>query len=200
MKNKFYEKRIASAKRYAKKYRFGTQPSLTYSYEGRARTNWDDFSFKFGQYVYYVEYCHLRYLYEQECQRISNELMAQPLRNPLYSSKKIYKKVGKSRKKVAVYEMTILDNEREYFEKWRALEQELKRKYHKQVHPYIKITQCKNYKYVDIASTTEILSEEDVLRFIEVLKLYLQDRYDLPDYLLVDKSYGKDDYNMENPL
>ncbi len=207
MKNKFHEKMRLNAIQYAKKGKSSRFPVLNgatiYHVYGEENNDkkmsyWDDTAFRYGKQIYFVAWEHPRFLYSEEAHSKAFELIdyfAKP--NFDFDRKAIYKKVGKSRKKIAFYEMLFDEDRHNYYERLNEKIKEILENGDIEAKPYFKVEQGKYGKSVYCCFPMEVLKEEDVVelknKVIEFIKNPLLFKEMYQDFV-----YTKEDWLAEN--
>lgn len=205
MKNKRYEKMIASSKRAAKKAKkslnwdskrgifvyhlYDDQPKLSW---------WDDVKFQKGSQMVCVFWQHPRYKYESMCKDIAREMIGE---NPnkedwLSNMTPKYKFLGKNkkRKKISSYLSSgFSPEERAWFDLWAKKQDEVALTTEKRIKPSIKIEIGSYARFVDVCIPMEIYSADQLKDLADFVNKYLDDRT-LFEKTYGEYSYGKDEY------
>lgn len=184
MKNRYYEMLRETAKRTRRNHRHMHDGVAVYHLYGgeyaKTRSYWDDTGFMLGSQWVGVNYTHPRYMYEEECSSLAYEHVkahgesTYEDRKLFADSKPIYKKVGKSRKKVHLWEMGEIGNQ-EFYAEWDRYTHMFKHGvFHTQL-PHFKVYQCAWGRRVDICIPEEILCEDDLVMLCDIVKACLAD-------------------------
>lgn len=201
MKNKRVERKIASAKRYAKTCGYTMYIPHVYDYSKKDFSWWDDISFRFGSQRISVAWIHPRMAYRDKVEDVTYEMANAefPYREKgdwLDETTPNYKKVGKSRKKVISHTMAHSTKRNGFFDRWGELMAEHSKTSDIVIRPSIHIEQWQHARGVMITAPLEVFCEEDCYILRNVVASLLDGRNTLQS-LFGDYTYSKDDWNAE---
>lgn len=203
MKNTRVETLINKSKLFSAKPRHSTCKNgvkIFHCYEeDKDKSFWDDFSIRNGSHWLFIAWQHPRYVYENLCSSLAYDLVDAewPQQQFEMKTKKLYKKVGKSRKKVRCYEYVVDDQDirRSYYEAVDLKTRELLRTSDFEVKVSFKVNQFSHSKGIEFVFPTEILCEDDVIEVAHLAKQIYNDRSILADRF---KTYTRHDWIKEN--
>ena len=196
MKNARIEKFMAIAKREANERREGLYIPHCYS-ESRDYSWWDDCSFRLGKQRISVCWIHPR-MDHVESTSYDEAVKKYPNRDtPFLGGEKIYKKVGKSRKKVAFYSSGVPTEETEsFYDYWRELRKSMVLTSDYVVKPYIKAVQWKYARGVMVCLPIEVKSRDDVKVLARLIETHLRGTCDVVE-MWSQYTYTKEDWIKE---
>lgn len=161
---------------------------------------WDDTAFRVNKKRVVVTWIHPRLHYSDTCENIVYENFTVPDSdcNWLSETTPIYKKVGKSRKKVIAHQRAgMSDAARDRFTTRQALIEEMQKTGDVSVKPYLKFDIWDHAINMNICMPIEVLNVDDVVELAKKCKYYYLNREefakDFSDYV-----YTKDNWNAEN--
>lgn len=207
MKNKFYEKKIQLSKQYHSKYRVWDpvrQIQIYHCYdnvEPDALSWWDDVAFKYGKQKVLVFWQHPRMVFTDTCEQIAYHKQNWPDRKGLFDGeKKIYKKVGKSRKKVISYSVDIDVSEqvarRILSDSWHEETEQVRQTTDFKVRPSFIVRQYTYCRAIAFVAPVEIRNEDELKVMADMAKSLLTGKTSL-DQLFPNYVYTKDDWKRE---
>lgn len=161
---------------------------------------WDDTAFRVNKKRVVVTWIHPRLHYSDTCENIIYDdfKAPTPMTSWINDSTPVWKKVGKSRKKIVAYRCGgISDKEKTYFEERQARIKVLETEGEVSVKPFLKFEIWDHAINMSICMPIEVLNEKDVLELAKKCKYYYLNREefakDFGDYV-----YTKDNWNAEN--
>jgi len=204
MKNKFKEKQKITQRLAGKGRSKGFY--LPHCYEHKQQsdlTYWDDLIFWLNGIRYVVTFVHPRMKYQDACNDVSWKKL-RPSRPESETKWNVYKtkKLGKSRKKAVLF--TMEDTNEEALNAWHKQLWEEEAKYVKEsdivVKPHVRVVSWNHAKNIDICIPYEILSEEQAMFVIEMIKEHYKSGT-LYEWVAKMKAikYNKDCWNKEHP-
>lgn len=206
MKNKYFERRREAAKRYKKTLNRSDEiagVSIIHDYSHPKKLSyWDDFSFVLGSQRIIVTWIHPRMAFSDEVERQADVNVLEaigpgPEWDLFGNDAKIYKRVGKSRKKVQFYQGNPIPIDyKAYRDKVRAERQRLLRESSFVAKPSMRIEQWATGRNVSITYPVELRNETDIIVFAAKLKQHLLGRGDMFAHL-GDYTYSAADWQAE---
>lgn len=206
MKNTHQEKLLSSARARARQARFMHDGVAVYHCYGgehaKTKSYWDDTGFQLGCQWVGVNFTHPRYMYEESCSGMAYDALKAQGKHPrddgklFENSTPVYKPVGKSRKKIHLYQMGEIRN-RDFYDAWDNLAAEIKLSGKHVQRPHFNVTQCAWGRMVDICVPEEVLCEDDLVMLCDIVKACLADanyfKFKYGNY-----EYDCNDYKQEN--
>jgi hypothetical protein len=203
MKNKQYQRMLASAKRAAKTRQRTLHDGVYIMHcynEPKERSYWDDFGFYLGSQYVGVFWVHPRMEYSDEADRQSYDHTGNPPSHDwLSGGTPIYKRRGKSRKAAVMYEMAPQSADtRVYYDNLFRIQDELRQGDTITITPSISIKQTSWGRCVDICYPVELRNEKDIIAFANRLKQHLRREINIFDEV-EGYTYTGADWRKENP-
>jgi len=204
VKNIHFERRREAAKRYKKK----TSNSFTrrivdgvciyHCYDDPKPLSWDDFAFVLGSQRIIVTWIHPRMAYMDMVEDLAFDICGSAPKWEMFNSKGVtFRRVGKSRKKVAAYHCSPTpEASKAYYEKVRAENERLLVESSFVAKPSIRIEQWPTGRHVAITYPVELRNETDIITFAAKLKQHLLGRDDMFSHL-GDYGYTAADWQAE---
>lgn len=180
MKNKSVERLKKAAKLHQKSARRGYQRNgirIYHSYDNldpERLSWWDDVSFILNDYSVFVSWVHPRMVYQDLLQDKAHQHVAD-----LYTvgrfdtSVPIYKKVGRSRKKISSWELNC-DDKNDWFDAYKAEYERLSRESRLSVSPFMSARWANTGRFVEICIPVEVRNENDLLFLANMVKRLLK--------------------------
>lgn len=166
---------------------------------------WDDLGFYLGRYYISVSWTHPRHEFSELCnseayEKADKEMKDRPSFRELLDSTIVdtYKKVGRSRKKIAYSSLSGDENRWEFFDLWKKYEDEITTTTDKVIKTKFETFSYCYARGVSICAPIEVRNHEELGKLrdlvVKLLKGETTLEKEFPNY-----SYSKDDYSKEAP-
>lgn len=205
MKNKEFERKIQSAKRYAKqwKHRLSAKGNyIPHCYDGSKKIGWwDDVFFRYGSQVIAVWWTHPRLQYQDQCYSIAYDeaVKTKPEEKTDWfeGAEKIYEYLGKAkkRKRIAFYRLpTTAQSQRDWHDALKAREEELLKTSDVVIRPSITIKQYDWCRGVDICLPVEVIDKMSLEAMADLVRDVLSGRKKFSDLYPEGYTYTREDW------
>lgn len=206
MKNKFYEGRKKSAEAYMNKSKrrqldpkYGIQ--IYHCYDNpRELSYWDDVAFFTKKQKVVIFWTHPRYEYSEHNNSIAYEIAfpkTEVTKDIFEPTKTVFKKVGKSRKKAAFYEMGNLRvHDESVYDHWRSEEKRLNETGEYEQKCFFKIVQADYARQVSICIPVEVRNQTELVALVDIVKNLLKNPTSFRD-IYGEYRYTKEDFIRE---
>lgn len=212
MKNKHFEHRREAAKRFKNSPNNGfarrmvNGVAIYHDYtEPRKLSFWDDFGFILGSQYVLVTWVHPRMAFSDAVEAEAEENVIQaigpgPIWDFFKNNTPVYKKVGKSRKKINSFSLAMVPADyEEYRLKVNIETDRLLKESSLTAKPSIRIMQWHTCRQVAIVYPAELLNVSDIVVFAAMLKQHLLGRGDMFAHL-DGYRYGAADWQTEEGI
>lgn len=214
MKNKRLEKYIDLAKKYKTtaldRYSYDPKRKIVFFHSywdenGKRHKEcgwWDDVSFVHGSQYISVCWTHPRYEYHEKCDSIAYEeatrLCCSPNLDDLFEgSKKNYKKVGRSRKKVVSYTSEYSSGNEGFYDTWKKKKLELLKLNEWSIPTSFVVKQQDWARLVLICCPIEVIDEDSLAELANLVRVCLDNPYKFNE-MFSEYQYTSETWNHES--
>ncbi len=211
MKNKDFERKREAAKRYAKQWNNPLTERGNYipnQFDGSKKISWwDDIFFRHGSQLIAVWWDHPRLRYQDRCKSLAYDELVKikPKKETdwLEGSEKIYKYLGKSKKRKRVEFYRMLDmtqSQTDWYDELKAREEELLMTSDVVIRPSITITQYDWCRGVDICLPVEVVDEASLEDVADQVRDVLSGRKKFSDLYPEGYAYTREDWIRDSAI